>query len=223
MNNINFKKYPLKAKVRHHISAFNYLPADELKYMPSSYPPLIENIKWEEMFKSAKHPDILDIGCGRGHFLLKMAKEYPEKNLLGIEVRKPLVDWINEVADMENLNNCHALRYSVVNGLRFIPKVSAEMIFYLFPDPWPKKRQQKRRAFNAEFLSNCYNTLKSGGVLHLATDCDYVHKYHMDVLKKFNKFDFREVSIAEWDFPQTNQEEFCERKNISVFRIKAFK
>lgn len=220
---VDFKKYPLSSKVRHHISSFNYLPADTLKYIPSTYPPVIEKLNWDEIFDNSKPPDILDIGCGRGFFLIRNAEKNPKKNYLGIEVRGQLVEWINDVIKNEKIHNCHALRYSVVNGLKFIGEQSIESIFYLFPDPWPKQKQQKRRAFNIDFLNNCYNALKEGGRLHLATDCDYVHEYHMKILNKFEKFLFSEVSKSEWDFPMTNQEEFCQRKNISVFRLIAIK
>lgn len=216
---IDFNKYPLKSKVRHHISAFNYLPLSELKNVPETYPKIIYDIQWNNYFSNGKQPDIIDIGCGKGHFLLNMAKLNPERNLLGIEIREPLVEWINDVAVKEKINNCKALRYTVVNGLDFIPDDSIEKIFYLFPDPWPKKRHIKRRAFNIDFLENCYRILKPNGKLLLSTDLDYIDEYHKEVLEQFEKFSYNSISENEWNYPSTNKESFCIRKNIDIYRI----
>jgi tRNA (guanine-N7-)-methyltransferase len=184
---------------------------------------LVKNVDWDNIYYNSKPPDELDIGCGKGIFLLQMAEKYPEKNFLGIEIRGALTEWTNEVAEKEGLGNCHALRYSVANGLPFIKDGSIDNIYYLFPDPWPKRRHQKRRAFNMNFLGECYKKLKKGGRLYLATDVDYVHEYQMDILKKFEKFEVKQLSEKEWNFPATNKENFCFKKNIFVYRSVCLK
>ncbi len=216
---INFKKYPYEQKIRHHVSAHNYLPYKDLKNVPDTYPPLYKQLRWEKYYDNGQSPDVIDIGCGKGHFLLDMAFTYPDKNCLGIEVRSYLPEWVNGVCKGEGLKNCHALFYSVANGLEFINDDSIESVFYLFPDPWPKKRHFNRRAFNEEFVKEVYRILKPNcGKLWLATDCDYVDEYQREILDEFGKFNIRRIETNEWNFPNTNKERFCIRKNIEVFR-----
>ena len=103
---------------------------------------------WAEIFLNGKKPNRLDIGCGKGIFLLGIANENPDFNYLGIEVRDVAVTWINNYIEGEKVENCKALFYSVANGLPFIEDESIDEIYYLFPDPWPKNKHHKRRAFN---------------------------------------------------------------------------
>lgn len=110
-----------------------------MQIIPKGYPPLIDKIDWSNHFANSQPPDLLDIGCGRGKFLLDMSFRLPQKNILGIEVRPLPVEWLQNVIKGENLPNVSVLRYSVVNGLPFIEDNSIEEVFYLFPDPWPKK------------------------------------------------------------------------------------
>ena len=72
-----------------------------------------------------------DIGCGMGKFTIEFALANPEFNVLGLELRKRAVEWINTVIDSEKIPNVRALWYSVVNGLDFIESSSIEKIFYL--------------------------------------------------------------------------------------------
>lgn len=217
---IDFSKYPLPKRIRHHTSPMLYLPADELKKLPRGYPPLIENISWNEHFANGEGPDVLDVGCGKGGLLLDYAEENPRENILGIEIRKSLVQWIRNFVLGENIKNASAIWYSVVNGLDFIDSGSISKIFYLFPDPWTKKRHQKRRAFSDNFLEFCYSVLKSKGELFLATDVQEVHDYHLDILSQSQKFNFREIfKDNAWPLPATNKESFCRRENITFFRI----
>lgn len=217
---IDFNKYPFREKIRHHVAAHNYLPLDDLKIVPENYPRPITELDWLEIFENGKCPDILDIGCGKGHFLLDLAEVNKDKNFLGIEIREYPVEWINEVAVGENLLNCHAIRYSVANRLDFIMTNTIEKIFYLFPDPWPKRKHFKKRAFKESFLEDCYRVMKDDAKLYLATDLDYINDYHIEVIEKFGKFTFRQLSNrVNWDFPYTNKEKFCIRKDIEVFRL----
>jgi tRNA (guanine-N7-)-methyltransferase len=217
---INYKKYPFIAKIRHHISANNYLPLSELSIKPENYPEPYNSIEWSEKFLNSKSPNILDIGCGKGVFLISYALENPMDNILGIEIRTEAVEWINCVVDGEQVPNCRALHYTVANGLPFIENSSIDKVFYLFPDPWPKRRHLRRRAFGIPFLEEVYRVLKPGSSLYLATDVDYVHDFQKKVLNAFGKFNINELSDrADWKFPFTNKENFCIRKNIPIYRL----
>jgi len=212
------KKYPWEVKVRHHVSAQNYLPIEELQNIPDTYPPIIENINWQEHFKNGNQPNVLDIGCGKGLFLLSVAYHERNKNFLGIEVRKYPVEWINLVAKEEGLDNCSTINYTVANGLRFINENSIDRVYYLFPDPWPKSKHFRRRAFNPRFIEEVYRVLKFGGELFLATDCDYVDEYQLSLIAKFGKFSVRRAETNDWDLPLTNKERFCVEKEIKVYK-----
>jgi tRNA (guanine-N(7)-)-methyltransferase len=222
--NIDFKKYPLPKKLRHHTAANLYFPLAELKKRPRYYPPLIDRINWAELFANGEPPDILDVGCGKGKLLLDMAELNPSKNLLGIEVRKVVADWLDGVISEEIIPNVAVLWYSVVNGLNFIESDSMEKILYLFPDPWPKKKHHKRRAFNELVLKEFNRILKPNGQLYLATDVPEVHKYHLELLGKTALLEFDIIDDDEkWGLPVTNKETFCRKKNISFDRIIAVK
>lgn len=216
---IDFKKYPFGQKIRHHVSATNYIPLSDLPKLPDGYPPLIEVNTWIDYFKNGKKPNILDIGCGKGKFLLNYAVENKDDNILGIELRTEAIDWINLIIEGENIENARAIWYSVVNGLNFIEDSSIDKIFYLFPDPWPKTRHVKRRAFTLDFIEMCYNKLKEGGKLYLATDVDYVNNYQLKLLNQFSKIKIEVLTDREkWNFPITNKERFCFEKEIEVYR-----
>jgi tRNA (guanine-N7-)-methyltransferase len=216
---IDYKKYPYPHKIRHHVGTNLYFPLNEMTFTPLYYPPLYDEVDFLQIFKNNKPPSILDIGCGKGKFLIDIAELYPEDNVLGFEVRKVLVEWIQNFAEKENIENVWALWYTVVNGLSFLKENSIKKVFYLFPDPWPKKKQQNRRLFSENFLKDIYRVLTTDGKLYLATDCDYVDEHHKKTLDQSGLFNYRIAENSEWNLPLTNKETFCKKKDIPVFRI----
>jgi len=224
MHKIDFNKYPLPSKSRHHTNPNFYFPLKELKVVPEFYPIPIEKIDWSTVFINEKPPKILDIGCGRGLFLLTVAEQNPDLNVLGVEVREWCCEWLKNYITSEKIANCGILRYCVGNGLQFIESETVEEIFYLFPDPWVKTKHKKRRAFNLEFLDEVYELLCENGKLFLATDLEEVHKYHIKTLEKFGKMKFSEINSDEdWNKPTTNKEIFCRKEEIKFYRIIAEK
>lgn len=221
---IDSSKYPLPARFRHHSSANQYLPLSELKTIPEYYPPLIKEIRWEKYFDNGMPPDVLDIGCGKGQFLLDFAELNPDLNILGIELRKGPVEWLDRIIKGEKIPNAAVLWYSVVNGLDFIGSETISKVFYLFPDPWFKKKHNKRRAFNEKFLDNIFRILRKDGELYLATDVSSINDYHLEILSSSKKFRYEIIQDdANWRFPRTNKEQFCLKKNIEYYRIKVYK
>ncbi len=217
---IDSVKYPLPGRFRHHTSPNLYLPLSEIKSVPDYYPPLIDELDWKTFFFNGKPPDLLDAGCGKGSFLLDMSELYPDKNILGIELRLNVVKWLEEIIKGEKIKNCAVIWYSVANSLNFIENNSIKSIFYLFPDPWPKRKHHKRRAFNNNFLNECKRVLKSEGRLYLASDVQEVHEHHLETIQKHDGFNYRAAyNAGEWDLPLTNKEKFCALKGIETFKL----
>jgi len=222
--NIDFSKYPLPKRLRHHTSPNFYMPVNAMKGIPAYYPPVHEKINWSKYFINGKIPDMLDIGCGKGSFLFQIALNNPDKNILGIELRLLPVQWIEGVIKGEGLENAGVMWYSVVNGMHFINDVTIDAAFYLFPDPWPKKKHNKRRAFNQNLLKELHRILKNDGKLYLASDLKEIHNYHIETLNSSGLFIFEEIiNDSNWGLPVTNKEKFCRENNIEFYRLKCCK
>lgn len=222
---IDFKKYPFPEKrPRHHISPVVYIPYHQLKIIPNNYPIPLAEIDWKIVFLNGRPPNFLDIGTGRGKFLLKYAIANPNKNILGIEIKRQVVEWLNNIIKSERIDNAGVIWYNVLNGLKFLDSDSIDSIFYLFPDPWLKNRHHKRRALNFDVLSEFYRILKSKAKIYFATDRLEVHLYHLELLQTFVKFYYEEINYdALWELPKTNKQISCENRGVPYYRMIAVK
>ena len=193
--------------------------------MHHQYPPLREQPEWGSWFADGGPGTVLDLGCGRGAFLIRHALTHPEINILGIEVRESLAEYINGVIAGESIRNAHAEWYTLANGLDWLPPESITYAVYLFPDPWPKKRHHKRRAFGSGFLEMVHRLLVPGGRLYLATDREDVDAYQREVLAESELFTVGPLLDDEtWPFRfTTDQQMFCDAKGIPYVRYYAEK
>jgi len=120
-------------------------------------------------------PRCLEIGFGNGELLLWLAQNNPAIDYLGVEVHRPGVGRLMNALAAHNVDNVRLYNHDAIEVLQqcIAPESLAEVRIY-FPDPWPKKRQQKRRLIRAEFVALLASRVKCGGRLHLATDwADY--------------------------------------------------
>jgi tRNA (guanine-N7-)-methyltransferase len=220
---IDFKKYPLPKRWRHHVAPYLYFAFNKNNPKPETYPELLNNIDWAEVYKSGKSPDCLDIGSAWSRFLMRYALENKDENILGVEVRRQTVNYAQDVIEKESVSNAHVLWYSMANGLDFIENNSVSKIFYFFPDPWFKERHKKRRAFGTEMIKECHRMLRGDGRLYLQSDIEEVHTFHKEELEKSGIFTFYEPKETEWNLPTTDKEEDCLSKNIQYWRLIAEK
>lgn len=131
--------------------------------------------QWEEIFQDINQPLHLDIGCARGQFLLDIAQEKPDWNFVGVEIRKPLVERANAECQDLGLTNLHFLFCNINTSLRglFQPQ-SIHGATIQFPDPWFKRRHQKRRVVQPEFLEQLSDCLIPDGFLFIQSDVQTV-------------------------------------------------
>ena len=124
-----------------------------------------------EIFKNDNEV-YLDLGCGNGEFSLSSAKNYPEKNFIGVEKISNVLIVGAERAKEENPNNCAFLNCAVENLNYYLPKNSISGIFLNFSCPYPKGTYKKRRLTHPRFLSLYTYLLKDGGTISLKTDSE---------------------------------------------------
>lgn len=129
-----------------------------------------DQARWDRLFDNEK-PVEVEIGCGKGRFLINSAMAYPEINYIGIERALRYFRIMKERVVRRELANVRLLRDDAVYFVeRFIPDGAVSAYHIYFPDPWPKKRHRKRRLFNTRFLEEIERTLAAGGSLDFATD-----------------------------------------------------
>lgn len=124
----------------------------------------------EETFGRAAPLDV-DVGCGKGRFLLARAAANPDRDFLGIDRLMARLRKTGKKLRRQGSTNVRLLRLEASYAVRYLLPASSVSTFYVFfPDPWPKRRHHRRRLFTAEFLAALHERLCPDGVVHLATD-----------------------------------------------------
>lgn len=154
-------------RVREHVNPLSQ------KYQISVTPP-----NWQQIYANSEQPLHLDIGCGKGKFLLEFAQQQPEWNFLGLEIREPLVHQANSWKQELTLQNLHYIFCNVNRSLRpllaSLPPQTLQRVTIQFPDPWFKRRHQKRRVVQPEVVSDLATHLITGGIIFLQSDVNAV-------------------------------------------------
>lgn len=128
-------------------------------------------------------PLVLEIGFGMGQSLVEMAAAAADTNFIGIEVHKPGVGRLLHAMEERKVDNIRVYCHDAVEVLRdCIPDGSLDTVQIFFPDPWHKKRHNKRRLIKPPFVDHLVSKLKPGGTLHLATDWENYAEQMMEVL-----------------------------------------
>jgi tRNA (guanine-N7-)-methyltransferase len=132
---------------------------------------------------SRKAPTVLEIGFGMGETTAAIAAAHPDTDYLALEVHTPGVGSLLKQIAEGNLTNLRVIQYDAVEVVRdmLLPGTLAG-IHVFFPDPWPKKRQQKRRLIQPDFVALLASRLAPGGYFHCATDWEEYAQQMLEVL-----------------------------------------
>jgi tRNA (guanine-N7-)-methyltransferase len=134
----------------------------------------VERIDWAEVF-GTKGPVEIEIGIGKGRFLLAAAELRPDVLHFGIEWANKYLRIAETRAAKRGLENVRFARVDARETVHHaVPSESVGVYYVFYPDPWPKKRHHKRRFFRPDTVEHLARTLVPGGYVHAATDhADY--------------------------------------------------
>lgn len=144
---------------------FSQLQAEEFKYKG----------KWSEAFFGNANPVILELGCGKGEYTVKLAKHYPDINFIGIDIKGSRMWKGATQAKNEGLTNVGFLRTNIENIRMFFAESEIAEIWLTFPDPQMKKARKRLTATN--FISNYRQIMVPNGIIHLKSDSNFMYLY----------------------------------------------
>jgi tRNA (guanine-N7-)-methyltransferase len=182
-----------------------------IELIPESY---IAPLELPKVFGRAA-PLHVDLGCGDGSFLIAVAQRYPEKNFLGVERMSGRVEKAcRKAAKMQNVRLLHLESAYFVERL-LAPK-TVETFYLLFPDPWPKRRHQRRRVVTLTFLRATHAALQENGTLQIATD-------QLDYFSQIQRLTFRLHGFspmeANADLPPSTFETRFRQRGVDIYRL----
>ena len=139
---------------------------------------------WSTVFNN-KNPIVLELGCGAGEYTVALAKDYPNKNFIGIDIKGARIWKGAKFALEEGLNNVRFLRTKVDFVTKFFGVDEVNEIWLTFSDPQPKK--PKKRLTSNLFIDRYLKFLKPNGIVHLKTDSDLLYDFTLEEIKS-NRF-----------------------------------
>ena len=138
---------------------------------------------WSKTFFKNEKPVVLELGCGKGEYSVNLAKMFPEKNFLGIDIKGARF-WKGAKTSLEEkITNVGFLRTQIELVDLLFDENEIDEIWITFPDPQIKYKRTKHRMTNPEFLKKYKKILKPKGVVHLITDSEYMHGYTLGLLQ----------------------------------------
>ena len=151
--------------------------------------------KWgADHFKNNK-PIVVELACGKGEYAVNLAKLFPEKNFIGVDLKGNRIWRGARTGVDEGIQNLAFLRIQIEDILEFFAVGEIDEIWITFPDPQIKYRRTKHRMTHPDFLERYKKILKKDGIMHLKTDSEFLHGYTLGLLQGLGK----EIMFANHD------------------------
>lgn len=140
--------------------------------------------KWGKEIFGDNRPIILELACGKGDYTISMAKMFPDKNFIGVDIKGNRIWRGAKTCIEEGITNAVFLRTQIELIADFFTSGEVDEIWITFPDPFSKQRNTNRRLTAPVFLDKYRKILKKDGLVHLKTDADDLFAYTLEVIQE---------------------------------------
>ncbi|MGC3979067.1 MAG: tRNA (guanosine(46)-N7)-methyltransferase TrmB [Paludibacteraceae bacterium] len=165
--------------------------------------------KWNSTFFNNSNPIVVELGCGKGEYTVELAKQFPDKNYIGVDIKGARLWTGAKESYLKEMKNVAFIRTNIEMIEHFFDKNEVSEIWLTFPDPQMKKTTKRLTATN--FIQSYLKLLNNNGIIHLKTDSPFMFTYtHKMVLA--NNFPILELS-----------ENIYDTENVSdILKIKTY-
>jgi len=182
--------------------------------------------KWSDLFGN-DHPIHLEIGTGKGRFIVEIAKRFPEINFIGFEKQdRVLVSALDKLLAEPQLKNVRLVNADAEYLLDYFAEGEVDRIYLNFSDPWPKNRHEKRRLTYKKYLAYYQTILSQDGDIHFKTDNRKFFEYSLESFSLFG-MKIKNISLHlhededVFNIMTEYEEKFSEKGN-RIYRCEAF-
>ena len=174
--------------------------------------------KWKQEFFENENPIVLELGCGKGEYTVGLAKNNPNKNYIGVDIKGNRI-WAGAKFATENKMLNVAFVRTRIDFIEYcFAENEVDEIWITFPDPQPQKTRARQRLTNPMFLNRYKKLLKKGGLVHLKTDSTSFYEYTLEVIAE-NKL---ELLFSTNDLYLNNPSGNQELTNIQTYYEQLF-
>jgi tRNA (guanine-N7-)-methyltransferase len=137
---------------------------------------------WNKNFFKNDKPVILELGCGKGEYSVSMARSFPDKNFIGVDIKGARMWKGAKMAIEQGVKNVGFLRTSIEIIDKFFAPGEVQEIWLTFPDPQMKSTRRRLTATN--FMEIYRKILAPGGIINLKTDSNFQYQYTLEMVKE---------------------------------------
>ncbi|MCB9081481.1 MAG: tRNA (guanosine(46)-N7)-methyltransferase TrmB [Lewinellaceae bacterium] len=138
--------------------------------------------RWNAEHFKQEQPLTLELACGRGEYSLGLARAYPLRNFIGVDIKGARIWQGATIALEEELPNVAFLRTRIEQITMFFAPGEVSEIWITFPDPFPRKSKVNRRLTSAHFIAQYRKILRPGGIIHLKTDEPNLYDFTLETV-----------------------------------------
>ena len=142
--------------------------------------------KWADEVFGNGHPLVLELGCGKGEYTVALARKYPEKNFIGVDIKGARM-WVGATEALQNNMANVAFLRTRIEFIKscFAPDELSE-IWITFPDPQPQKSRENKRLTSSRYLQAYREIMQPEGIIHLKTDSQSLFEYTRKTVESNN-------------------------------------
>ncbi|MBL7852876.1 MAG: tRNA (guanosine(46)-N7)-methyltransferase TrmB [Cyclobacteriaceae bacterium] len=139
--------------------------------------------RWNERYFPSRQPITVELACGRGEYTVNLARQFPDRNFIGIDKKGDRLWKGSTWAVEEQLTNVGFLRTDILFVESFFEPAEVDELWITFPDPRPRKRDIKRRLTSTRYLDMYKRLVKPGGWVRFKTDNTPLFDFTLDLLR----------------------------------------